>query len=43
MILALERAGFFIRDFELQAGWYVHQAMWDLPRRLLEPPEAGAD
>lgn len=26
MNLALERAEFFIHDFELQAGWYVREA-----------------
>ncbi len=35
MNLALDRAAFFIHDFELPAG--------DLPRRLLEPPDATAD
>jgi hypothetical protein len=35
MNLALDRAAFFIRDFELQSG--------DLPRRLVEPPDATAD
>ena len=40
MILALERAGFFIRDFELQAGWYVRQADKEVARRYLQALDA---
>ena len=40
MILALERADFFIRDFELQAGWYVHQADEEVARRYLQALDA---
>jgi len=40
MILALERAGFFVRDFELQAGWYVRQADKEVARRYLQALDA---
>ena len=40
MMLALERAGFFVRDFELQAGWYVRQADKEVARRYLQALDA---
>ena len=35
MSLAVQRADFFIRDFELQAEWYVNKAGGEIARRYL--------
>ncbi|MEI6781940.1 MAG: type II toxin-antitoxin system RelE/ParE family toxin [Verrucomicrobiota bacterium] len=40
MNLALERAEFFIQDFELQAGWYVREASVEVARRYLQGLDA---
>jgi toxin ParE1/3/4 len=40
MNLALERAEFFIHDFELQAGWYVREANLEVARRYLQALDA---
>jgi plasmid stabilization system protein ParE len=40
MTLALERADLFIRDFELQAGWYARQADEEVAGRYLQALDA---
>jgi plasmid stabilization system protein ParE len=40
MNLALDRAAFFIHDFEQQAGWYVREASVEVARRYLQALDA---
>jgi len=40
MNLALDRAAFFILDFELQAAWYVREADVEVARRYLHALDA---
>ena len=40
MNLALDRAAFFIHDFELQAAWYVREASVEVARRYLQALDA---
>jgi hypothetical protein len=40
MNLALDRAAFFVHDFELQAAWYVREADGEVARRYLQALDA---
>ena len=43
MSLSLKRADFFVRDFKLQAAWYVEKAGEEIAERYLQALEATLD